>query len=76
MFGIRVPNAHGQYTGVVSKHDLDAALRSLVTLARFCNVIEVDDAALQMEVAWARVQGTKISLFVIVGGLQRSVSKA
>lgn len=56
VFSTRVPKANGQSTSVVSKHDLDVALRSFVTLAWLSNVIEVDDSALQVEVARTRHQ--------------------
>ena len=76
VFSIRVPKAHGQGTSVVSKHDPDVALRSFVTLAWLSNIIEVDDSALQMEIARARLQGAEVSFLVVIDGLWMQLAKS
>jgi len=54
--GVIVPKPHGEYTRVICKLDLEVALRRFVLLARFGYVVEIDDAALEREIARTRLE--------------------
>jgi hypothetical protein len=53
---ICIPQPNGDNAGVVSEHDLDAALCSFVTFARLDYVVEVDHSTLEHKIARPRYE--------------------
>jgi hypothetical protein len=68
---IRVPEAHGENTGIVGELDFEVALGGLVLFAGFGYVVEVHDAPDQVEVARAGFEGAELGFVVVEGGLDR-----
>ena len=53
---ICIPQPDGENAGIVSEHDLDAALCRFVAFAWFDHVVEVDNSALEHEITWPRYE--------------------
>jgi hypothetical protein len=54
--GVVALEPHGEYAGIICELNLEVSLRCSVLLAWFGDVIEVDDAAYEREIARARLE--------------------
>ena len=70
---VSIPESHGEYTGVVGKHDLDITLCRFVTFAWDGNIVEVDYATHERQVARSRLERPQVSFFILESGLLQSV---